>query len=118
MKRKEVEDIRKALVKEKDPKVKAKLALYLQREDSRRKMNAKKAKAQQLRKQRRQLEAELVAEGKRPFYLKKSEEKKLQLVSQYQEMRGKKNFSEFLEKRMQRTASKQHRKLPARNIKD
>ena len=118
IKKKELEDVRKAIAKEKDPDAKAKLHLYLQRELSREKNEAKEQKTRSLLKQQRKLESALVEEGKTPFHLKRSDKKKLVLVSQYSEMKGKKNFTDFIEKRLQKTASKQHKKLPARNIKD
>ena len=118
VKKKELEDVRKAISKEKDAEVKAKLHLYLQRELSREKKETKDQKIRGLKKEQRQLERALVEEGKAPYFLKKSDERKVALVRQYNEIRGKKNFTEFIEKRMQRTASKQHKKLPSRNIKD
>jgi ribosomal RNA-processing protein 36 len=99
---------------QKDPEAKAKLEKYLQREISQQKASEKKEKLSMLKRQQRKLEASLVADGKRPFYLKRSDEKKLELVAQYQNLKNKKSISDIVEKRIKRVASKQHKKLPQR----
>ncbi|KAJ3203728.1 rRNA biogenesis protein rrp36, partial [Clydaea vesicula] len=53
-------------------------------------------------------ETELVKKGKNPYYLKKGEVKKLELVEQFKSMKDK-DMDKFLQKRRQRNAAKEHR---------
>ena len=55
-----------------------------------------------------------VAEGKKPFYLKKSEKKRQELVSKYEELKSTGQLEKYMEKRRKRNAAKDHRYLPAR----
>lgn len=103
-----------ALVKENDPETRARLKAYIQRETARQKMQQVREKARELKKQRRKEEETKVRQGKKPFYLKKADEKKVELIAQYATMKDKKSLPEFLEKRRQRAAAKQHKRLPYR----
>ncbi|KAK2817571.1 hypothetical protein Q5P01_025762 [Channa striata] len=51
-------------------------------------------------------------QGARPFFLKKSEKKKLQLAEKYQELRKSGKLENFLSKKRKRNAVKDRRKLP------
>ncbi|EFN58403.1 hypothetical protein CHLNCDRAFT_140335 [Chlorella variabilis] len=56
-----------------------------------------------------------VKDGKRPFYLKKSEQRRLELVAKYEELKaaGPGKLEQYLTKRRKRNAAKDHRHLPA-----
>ena len=58
-------------------------------------------------------EREAVRSGKRPFYLKKSEQRRLELLAKYQELQAAGKLDAFLEKRRKRNAAKDHRYLPS-----
>lgn len=55
-----------------------------------------------------------VKQGKKPFYLKKSEQKKEELVGKYQELKASGKLDKFLEKRRKKNSAKDHRFLPYR----
>ncbi|KAI5620729.1 ribosomal RNA processing protein 36-like [Silurus asotus] len=54
----------------------------------------------------------LVEGGHRPFYLKKSDQKKLQLAEKYNELKKSGKLENFLSKKRKRNAVKDRRKLP------
>ena len=53
-----------------------------------------------------------VREGKRPFFLKKSEQRRLELLAKYEELQASGKLDKFLEKRRKKNAAKDHRYLP------
>ncbi len=58
-------------------------------------------------------EMEQVKQGKKPFYLKESEFKKLELVSKFNQLKDKNiSMDKFLEKRRKKNAAKDHRGMP------
>jgi len=59
-------------------------------------------------------EREAVKKGKKPFYLKKSEQKKEELVEKYQELKTSGKLDKFLEKRRKKNSAKDHRYVPYR----
>ena len=63
--------------------------------------------------QRRQRQESLAA-GKSPFYLKKSEQKRQELLAKYEELKDGGGLEKFMEKRRKKNASKDHRYLPSR----
>ncbi|AWP05018.1 putative ribosomal RNA processing protein 36 -like [Scophthalmus maximus] len=62
----------------------------------------------QLKRQQR----ERANQGARPFFLKKSEQKKLQLAEKYQDLKKSGKLENFLSKKRKRNAGKDRRKLP------
>ena len=57
------------------------------------------------------MELARVQQGKTPFYLKKGEFKKLELVKKFKQLQGQ-DVDKLLEKKRKRNASKQHTRLP------
>jgi len=55
-----------------------------------------------------------VAAGNKPFYLKKSEKRKRELVAKYEELKATGGLEKFMAKRRRKNASKDHRYLPDR----
>ncbi|GBF95631.1 hypothetical protein Rsub_08613 [Raphidocelis subcapitata] len=55
-----------------------------------------------------------VAAGKKPFFLKKSEKRKLELVAKYEELKSSGKLEKYMAKRARKNASKDHRYLPGR----
>mmetsp|Transcript_11711 Transcript_11711/g.18381 ORF Transcript_11711/g.18381 Transcript_11711/m.18381 type:complete len:286 (+) Transcript_11711:288-1145(+) len=70
------------------------------------------AKRQELA-ERRATERKAVEKGKKPFYLKKSDQRTLDLVKRYEELKGKKGkLDDVVSKRRKRVAQKDHRYVP------
>ena len=55
-----------------------------------------------------------VAAGKKPFYLKKSEKRKRELVAKYEELKASGQLDKYMEKRRRKNASTDHKWLPGR----
>jgi hypothetical protein len=55
-----------------------------------------------------------VAQGKSPFYLKKSELRKRELMQRYTELKSSGKLDKYMEKRRKRNAAKDHRYVPSK----
>ncbi|KAK7272452.1 hypothetical protein RJT34_29058 [Clitoria ternatea] len=77
----------------------------------------------------KQIDAEILArhkkkeraaakQGKRPFYLKKSEIRKQKLIEKYNHLKSSGKLEAFIEKRRRRNAAKDHRYMPYRRTDD
>uniref|UniRef100_A0A3B5AY62 rRNA biogenesis protein RRP36 n=1 Tax=Stegastes partitus TaxID=144197 RepID=A0A3B5AY62_9TELE len=75
---------------------------------------ARKSREQQRERelQFRREQRERANQGAQPFFLKKSEKKKLQLAEKYQELKKSGKLDSFLSKKRKRNAGKDRRKLP------
>ncbi|CAO3635168.1 unnamed protein product [Cunninghamella echinulata] len=65
----------------------------------------------ELARERKKMESELVQQGKTPYFLKRSEKRKLELMDKFNQL-GEKNMDRVLEKKRKRNANKDHRRLP------
>lgn len=77
-------------------------------------------KAEQSRRRRETVSKEMkakehaaVAAGKQPFYLKKSERRRQELVSKFEELKETGQLEKYMAKRRKKNAAKDHRYLPA-----
>lgn len=59
-------------------------------------------------------EREAVKQGKKPFYTKKSETRKQELIAKYKELQASGKLEAFLAKRRRKNAAKDHRYVPYR----
>jgi ribosomal RNA-processing protein 36 len=104
------------MLKEKDPEEKERLQRVLMRMVSQRSATTEAKRKQALQRERKRTEQELVKQGKKPFYLKKSDQKKLALIDKFKQL-GDKNVDKILEKRRKRNATKDHKKVPYKRRK-
>ncbi|CAG8565405.1 14103_t:CDS:2 [Cetraspora pellucida] len=113
-KKSEMEEIKKRISKEKDPEEKQKLQQLLNKLQSRAAHESNLNRKKQLKREQKKKERELIAQGKSPFYLKKSEEKKLELVDKFKKLQksDSKVLDKVIEKRRKKNASKEHRYIP------
>ena len=58
-------------------------------------------------------EKEAVKAGKKPFFLKKSEKKRQELVSRYEELKATGRLQKVLTKKRKKNAAKDHRYIPS-----
>ncbi|MED6182049.1 hypothetical protein PIB30_025125 [Stylosanthes scabra] len=79
--------------------------------------SAKRIDAEILAKHKKK-EREAAKQGKRPFYLKKSEVRKQRLVEKYKDLKSSGKLEAFVEKRRRRNAAKDHRYMPYRRSGD
>lgn len=104
------------MLKEKDPEEKLKLQNVLMRMVSVRTADTESKRKQAIKRDRKRTEQELIKQGKQPFYLKKSDQKKLELIDKFKQL-GDKNVDKILEKRRKRNATKDHKKVPFKRRK-
>ena len=74
---------------------------------------AKEQQREVVRRHRAQ-EKELIKQGKKPFFLKKAEQKKLALVERYAGLKDKdKQLERVMERKRKKKASKERKNMPA-----
>ncbi|KAG9338068.1 hypothetical protein JZ751_027144 [Albula glossodonta] len=113
IKKKEKKVVEKRLRKAKTAKKKEQLEMLLKRM-----VNQEKAHERQQQQREKELELkrkqrEMVGQGQRPFFLKKSEQRKLELADRYSELKKSGKLENFLSKKRKRNAAKDRRKLPS-----
>jgi ribosomal RNA-processing protein 36 len=108
----EMAELRQAIKKTKNEDDKEKLKRKLLSMESQKKAREAKLKQQEIVHEHKKRERELIKEGKQPFYLKKSEQKKLALIDRFQNMKGKQR-EKAIERRRKKVASKERKNMPA-----
>lgn len=83
----------------------------LLRMESRKHTQAEKDQRQGVLRAHRAQEKTLVAQGKRPFYLKRAEQKKLALVERFQGLKEK-QIDRLIERRRKKKAGRERRRMP------
>ncbi|RIA99703.1 hypothetical protein C1645_811052 [Glomus cerebriforme] len=118
-KKSEIEQIKKQIKKEKDPNEKSKLQRLLNKLQSKfaHEQNIKHKK--ELKHERKKKELELVSKGKTPFYYKKSDVKKLELIDKFNKIQKSdpKILEKVIEKRRKKNASIKHKYVPFKRRK-
>lgn len=107
----EMKELRNAIKTTKDDEAKEKLKRTLSSMESRKKAQLRKDKEKEILDQHRKEEKELVKQGKKPFYLKKSEQKKRVLLDQYGSLKGK-QLDHVIERRRKKVEGKEKKKMP------
>lgn len=109
----EMRQLKAAVKKAKNPVEKEKLQRALMSMESRKKAREKKDRERAVVEEHRRREKELVKEGKKakPFYLKKSEQKKQLLVNQFSSL-SEKQRDKAIERRRKKVAGKEKKELP------
>ncbi|XP_075704623.1 ribosomal RNA processing protein 36 homolog [Rhinoderma darwinii] len=113
IKLREKEVLEKRLWKARNPALREQLTQLLRR------MNQQEAAAQQKQRLRerqvqfKRQQRERAQQGKRPFYLKKGDARKLELAQKFQELKKKGKVENFLNKKRKRNSIKDRRRLPS-----
>lgn len=100
------------LQKEKNASKKKGMQAKLTRLEQALKSEAQQRKVERREKERRDAEKEAVRQGKRPYYLKKSDVKKQEWAEKYQELQRAGKVQDYLAKKRKRRAAKDHKLLP------
>lgn len=79
--------------------------------ESRRKADEAREKEKEIKREHRRREKELVRQGKKPFFLKKSEVKKQVLVKKFEGMKGREREN-VVERRRRKLAARERRNIP------
>ncbi|CAG8478269.1 12034_t:CDS:2 [Acaulospora morrowiae] len=115
----EIKELQDRISKEKDPEEIEKLRQLLSKLQSKAAHEKQLKQKKLLKRERRKEELELVSRGKTPFYIKKSDEKKLELIDKFEKIQksNPKALDKFIEKRRKRNAAKEHRHMPFKRRK-
>ncbi|KAH7166205.1 hypothetical protein EDB81DRAFT_712510 [Dactylonectria macrodidyma] len=106
----EMADLRAEIKKTKDPDSKEALKRQLLSMESKKKARVRKEESDNLLREHRKREKDLVAQGKTPFYLKKSEQKKQVLVDRYASM-SKGQVDRAIERKRKKVAGKEKKEM-------
>lgn len=106
----EMMDLRKRIKKTTDEAQKAALKRELHSMESRKKTQERKAETERVLKEHRDHEKEMVAQGKTPFYLKKSEQKKMALTDRFKGM-SKGQVDRAIERKRKKVAGREKKEL-------
>jgi ribosomal RNA-processing protein 36 len=107
----EMKELKNAIKAAKDEDSKEKLKRELMSMESRKKAQVRKNKEQEILDRHRKEEKEAVKQGKKPFYLKKTEQKKRVLLDQYGELKGK-QLDRVIERRRKKVEGKEKKRMP------
>ncbi|WBW73451.1 rRNA processing protein Rrp36 [Schizosaccharomyces osmophilus] len=110
--KKEIELLREELKKCKDPERAETIKTTLKSLLSKMERHIEEERTGRVLREQRANEREQVKEGKKPFYMKKSDQKKLVQLDKYKSMEGTKKLDRYLENKMRRRAQKEKKRLP------
>ena len=108
----EIIELKSAIRKTKDPHAKEKLKRGLLSMESRKKSQHMKEQEQEIVREHRKEEKAKIEQGKKPFYLKKSDRKQLALKKRFEGMKGK-QVDKVIERRRKKQAGKEKKSMPA-----
>ena len=107
----EISALKTSIRSTKDDVAKEALKRQLLSMESREKARATKEVQQDVLREHRRKEKEAVEKGKKPFYLKQGEQKKLALVKKFEGM-GEKKVERVIERRRKKKAGKERKGMP------
>ncbi|KAL6469096.1 hypothetical protein MHYP_G00226200 [Metynnis hypsauchen] len=118
IRQREAQTVMKKLKKVKSNTEREKLKSLLKRMKNQERAQKKQEQQREKELQFKRKQRELVGQGHRPFYLKKSDKKKLELGEKYNELKKSGKLENFLSKKRKRNAIKDRRKLPYQHKKN
>ncbi|KAF2826084.1 DUF947-domain-containing protein [Ophiobolus disseminans] len=107
----EIAELRSTIKKSKNEGEKERLKKQLLSMESQQKTRENKDRQQDIIRDHRKKEKELIKQGKQPFYLKKSEQKKLALIDRFQNMKSKQR-DHVIERRRKKVTAKERKNMP------
>ncbi|KAL7315049.1 rRNA biogenesis protein rrp36 [Mucor circinelloides] len=110
-KKSEMEMLKESIKKEQDEEKQEHMKGLLLKMVSADKQEQERKRKQALLRDRKKQESELVKQGKTPYFLKRSEKRKLDLMDRYEKL-GAKSVDRILEKRRKRNTTKDRKHLP------
>ncbi|KAM3930720.1 ribosomal RNA processing protein 36 homolog [Leptodactylus fuscus] len=113
IKMKEKAVLEKKFRKSRDPAMKDQLKQLLHRMDQQEESAKQKQRLREKQAEFKKQQRERAQQGKKPFYLKKGDVRKLELADKYQELKKKGKVENFLSKKRKRNSVKDRRRLPS-----
>ncbi|XP_016148447.1 ribosomal RNA processing protein 36 homolog [Sinocyclocheilus grahami] len=117
IRQKETKIVRRKLGKAKSDTKKEELKALLKRMENQQRARQRQEHEREKELHFKQKQRELVGQGHKPFYLKKSDKKKLELAEKYSELKKSGKLENFLSKKRKRNATKDRKKLPNQHKK-
>eukprot|EP00877_Chromochloris_zofingiensis_P009127 jgi/Chrzof1/4468/Cz14g14110.t1 len=105
--------LKEQLKKEKSDAKKRNIQTQIARIDQQLREEQSRRKHVVLEKQWKMEEKQAVDEGKQPYFMKKSEKRKRELLAKYEDLKASGRLDKYLTKRRKKNASKDHRYLPS-----
>ncbi|KAJ3362340.1 rRNA biogenesis protein rrp36 [Allomyces javanicus] len=112
-KERELVELKQTLAKTKDRDESTRLIQTIQAIENRRRAERERELQQKIKREWRKSEVEKIKQGKKPFFLKKSEERRLQLISKLK-AKSDKELEKMAEKKRKRDAGKDRKFMPRR----
>ncbi|XP_023218773.1 ribosomal RNA processing protein 36 homolog [Centruroides sculpturatus] len=106
MQQKEKMELKKQLKKETDERKRMKIKKLINKIDNQEKEKQKKKLREKNKKVMKQEVIEKLKEGKKPYFLKKSERKKLELIQHYKELKKSGKLEKYMQKKRKKNASR------------
>ncbi|KNA20894.1 hypothetical protein SOVF_048140 [Spinacia oleracea] len=110
----EKEELKKLLGSSKDPEVIEELRNRISLIDKQLRSDSTKLRRDQILSEQKKRVREAVKQGKRPFYIKKSEVREQMHKEKYNKLKESGKLDSFMEKKRRRNAAKDHRFMPYR----
>lgn len=107
----EISKLKSDIRKTKDSEAKESLKRALISMESRKKTQEMKEQQQEVLRKHRKEEKEKIEQGKRPFYMKKGDQKKMALVERFDGMKGK-QVDKVIERRRKKKTAKERKGMP------
>lgn len=111
-KQEELNELNEQLRKEKDPEEKERIALGVRLLHNQIAVTKRDAEQKTKKTARKKMERELVLQGKKPFFPKKSDEKTLELLEKFTDLKQKGQLDKYLVKKKRRNAAREHTRIP------
>ncbi|CAM9515987.1 unnamed protein product [Choristocarpus tenellus] len=111
---KEIVELKKSLKKEKNQENAGRIREVLNRLQQDRAERSQGDRCQTALREAKRAERDAVASGKKPYFLKGSEKKRINLDQRFSALKEEGKLKKFLEKKRKRNASKDHRWLPSK----
>ncbi|XP_051549061.1 ribosomal RNA processing protein 36 homolog [Myxocyprinus asiaticus] len=112
LREKETQIVRKKLKKAKSESKKEEMKALLKRLENQQRARQRQEQEREKELQFKRKQRELAGQGHKPFYLKKSDKKKLELADKYSELKKSGKLENFLSKKRKRNTTKDRKKLP------
>ncbi|XP_022110959.1 ribosomal RNA processing protein 36 homolog [Acanthaster planci] len=107
----EKKEVKRKLKQAKTEQKKEELLRLLQRMEEQEKARIKKQREKEISKELKRQEKELVKQGKKPYFVKKSERKKMELANRYMELKKGGKVAKYLARKRRKNAAKDRRHL-------
>ncbi|KAI5849493.1 rRNA biogenesis protein RRP36 [Morchella snyderi] len=107
----EVRALRRDMERERDGARRGEMERVVKSMESKKHQQAQKLRSEELMREHKKKEREMIKQGKKPFYLKKTEQKKLLLVDRFRALSDK-QLDRVVEKKRKRKAQKEHKNIP------